>query len=283
MERAKRVVAFSDITNQFKLRLPSGYVISELPIKRQLDCAMKCLKTPECKSYSFCHRFCSLNSIGFSELQQKKPHIVARSSNEICDLFSMERNFIPQCQEFGSVRSIRDDSDPNYCAINKKRVDGAFLEREYFNASIDTDEEFKGFTTKKCLPDTTLNGGFCKSENETQEVWVKWKDEWLNYSQSAEVCKNFGGILFPDLDGDGKQIEFLKRFTDRFAWLGVEVDTKWFIWKNLRGERLYPDRVRWEIFEDEGFGNVARTHRFEPFIKNISPSLGGKPVCQMIV
>ena len=281
--RAKRAITFNHFSSQFKILPESGYNIEKLATQNRRECAIKCLKNSQCKSYSYCRTHCYLNSIGLFELQRNEQHKWFTSSDKNCDLFSMERNFIPQCQEFGLVRSIRDDSDPNNCVINKKRVDGAFLEREYFNASIDVIKEFKGFSTRKCLPETALNGGYCKSKNETEAVWIKWKNTWRNYTDCAKVCEDYGGILFPDLDGDRKQIDFLKRGRTWQVWFGVKTDQKWYLWKNSRDERMTPDRIFWYQFKDNGIGQVLKARRNELSIQSRSPSEKGKVVCQMIV
>ena len=278
----KRFIMFNDLNSRDQIALTSGYVISQIQVRNRLQCAVKCLQIPECKSYTFCQRFCNLHSIGLNELHRNENHAWYTSSYPNCYLISMNRNFVPQCEEFGINRSIRKDSDPNFCNISQKRVDGSFLAREYFNASIDSPEEFKGFTTRKCLPETAMNGGYCKTGNETQPVWVKWVDSIQTFNNSVQICENIGGILYPDLEGDVAQIEFLKRYSNARFWMGVTRHTEWYLWKNLRGEDMKPDRMRWAQFDSQNQGEVVRTSTRKPSVTNIS-SQSCKPVCQMIV
>ena len=224
-----------------------------------------------------------MNSIGLYELQRNEKYTWFISSDPNCGLLNMNRSFVPQCEHFGTKRSIRNDSDPNYCNINKKRVDGSFLAREYFNASIDSPEEFKGFTTRKCLPETAINGGFCKNENETKAVWVKWIDSRLTFAQCLKACEDLGGILYPDLDGDSKQIYFLTRYTNKAYWVGVTTDGKWYLWKNLRGERMTPDRLAWNKFEYRVDSEAVRTRFMYPNVVMRELSDEGRVVCQMLV
>ena len=282
---ARRSITFNDIIPKTKIKFESGYVINDLSTQNRFECSIACLKKPECKSYTFCHTFCYLNSIGFPELQRIYLFHLYILSDENCDLFSMEKSFIPECEENGSTRSILNDSSPNYCEINKKRVDGLFREREYFNASINTTEEFKGFTTRKCLPETALNGGYCKHERKTQEVWVKWITSKVDHAQSLQGCVDLGGVLYPDLDGDREQIEFLKRNKQKSKmWLGLtKASSDWYLWKNLRGESMKPDRIRWSEFEHDSAEEFVRTVTQSSAVAMKPSSDKGKAACQMLI
>ena len=163
---AKRSITFNNWTPKFRVGAESGYIISQIATRNRRACAIHCLRNPECKSYSFCHVFCYLNSIGLAELHRNLHYNTLTTSDESCDQLDMEKNFIPQCQERGLLRSIRDEQNPNYCKINKKRTDGLLVDREYFNTTINTTTEYKGFSKRHCLVETALNGGFCKAEYE---------------------------------------------------------------------------------------------------------------------
>ena len=281
--KSRRFITFNSLESNIQITATSGYVITTIKTQNRLQCADMCLQKLECKSYSFCQRFCYLNSIGLHELLRNEHHAWFTASDQNCHLQNMNRNFVPECEEFGTKRSIRNDSDPNYCNINKKRVDGSFLAREYFNASIDSPEEFKGFTTRKCLPETAINGGFCKNENETEAVWVKWNYVIGNFTNALQSCEKIGGLLYPDLVGDGEQIEFLKKYSNKQMWLGVTVDTEWYLWKNLRGEYMKPDRMRWFHHRHKQLADVARTALRDPYITMTASHHGGRAVCQMLV
>ena len=167
--------------------------------------------------------------------------------------------------------------------IGNKRKQLLLIEREYFNITVSNSAEFRGFT-RHCLPESALNGGYCKTENETEAVWVKWVDDLATFEESVQICENLGGILFPDLAGDGKQIDFLKRFSSKNVWLGLTSGTKWNDWKNLRGEKLTPNRIPWLEFEEvAGYAQVAgriKTHL--PKVQMSPPQLERKTVCQML-
>ena len=155
---ASRNVNFHEFTPHYKAL---GYEIRQFSAKNHLECSISCLADPDCKSYSFCNGLCFLNEIGFEALRRNGRDHIFSSTDKNCNLLSMNKHFVPQCKQAGINRSVRDDSNTTICKINKKRVDGVFLERVYFNISVNTSEEFRGFSTRKCLPETALNGGFC--------------------------------------------------------------------------------------------------------------------------
>ena len=283
--RAKREIAFEEVTPDLKIIVESGYVIETFATKKHLKCATKCLQNPECKSFTYCKDFCLLNSIGFAELLRNEFYANYISNADNCDIFGMKNRFVPECVQLGKARSIREDSNPNYCQLNRKRVDGTFLERHYFNASVENSVEFRGFMTRKCVTETALNGGYCKEENETKAVWVKWWHYRTGFTESVDYCDQLGGILYPDLDGDEKQLDFLRRFGAGLRpsyWLGVVPDAKWYLWRNLRGEKMTPDRMRWTSLVDQGTNRAAQIDRRFPFIRNAELQLLARTVCQMI-
>ena len=283
--RAKRDISFEEITPQLKIIVESGYVIETFTTKKRLKCATKCLRNPECKSFTFCEHYCLLNSIGFVELQRNSAYDVYISPVNHCNIFGMKKEFVPSCEELGIARSIREDSNESCCRINQKRTDGTFLERHYFNASIETSTEFKGFTTRKCVTETALNGGYCKEENETKAVWVKLRHAWGWFTDSLDYCERLGGILYPDLDGDEKQIKFLTQLggaADPLYWLGVTADPEWFLWKNLRGEKMTPDRMRWRFFVNRGINRAAQMDGRHLSIRNVGIHRCARAICQMM-
>ena len=281
---AKRSVTFNDLTPQIRINEISTYIIDVIPSRSRRGCVIRCLKNPECKSYSFCKRYCELYVIGVTELRRNERHyFLFTVADENCDLFSMQKDFTPQCEEFGSIRSIRNDSNPNYCKINQKRADGLFLEREYFNSSIDEALEYKGFTKRRCVPETALNGGYCKAEYETKAVWVKWRSGGgKRYSADKKYCEDVGGMIYPDLDGDAEQVEFLKKYKAK-TWLGLTVDSKWYLFKNLRGEQMRPDRIRWWNFEWISGGKYVGTDAIESSAVIKTKFNLARAVCQMLV
>ena len=282
--KARRSITFNDMTSQVRIEKISDYILDTISTLNRRECAIQCLNTPECKSYSFCKTYCELNAIGVTELRRNERHyFLFTTVDENCDLFSMQKDFTPQCEEFGSFRSIRVDSDPNYCKINQKRADGLFLEREYFNATIDQLFEYKGFTTRRCVPETALNGGYCKVEYETKPVWVKWRTAGRYYPEQSEFCKGLGGIVYPDLDGDAKQIEFLKMYRTQKMFLGLVPDGVWYRFKNERGERMSPDRIRWWDIKWMWGGNYVHTDIHNPSSVITKYRTRAKVCCQMIV
>ena len=282
--KARRSITFNDLTPRVRISYLSTYLLDKISTLSRRECAIKCLMNPECKSYSFCKTYCELNAIGVTELRRNERHyVIFTVADENCDLFSMQKDFTPQCEEFGSFRSIRVDSDPNYCQINKKRADGLFLEREYCNATIDATYEYKGFTTRRCVLETALNGGYCKVEYETKPVWVKWRYNAREYADNYEYCQSIGGMLYPDLDGDAKQVEFLKKYVNWKFFFGIQPDGEWYRWKNLRGEKMGPDRIRWWEHNYVWKGHFVYTVNNDPAVKITNQWGRAKAVCQMII
>ena len=283
VSKAKRSITFNDFTPYRRISDKSGYVINEIPTRNRRECAIQCLKNPECKSYSFCQIFCYLYSIGLTELYRSENLNILTSSDENCVHFSMEKDFIPQCQERGLLRSIQDEQNPNYCKINKKRTDGLLVDREYFNTTINTTTEYKGFSKRHCLVETALNGGFCKAGYEINQVWVVWSEEPGNHSQCSEFCQNIGGMLYPDLEGDTKQLEFLSQLKTLKVWLGITTNGKWYEWENMRGEKMTPDRMRWNKFKYRWASTAAVLRQRDAALLMREPWTRARGVCQMIV
>ena len=147
-----------------------------------------------CKSYNHCGRnLCQLNSVGLIELRQIDFGDIENENiaqDESCVYIGLKRSSVPECREGLNKRSIQNDSEPNYCGINLKRVDGLFTKREFYDISINTSYEFKGYTYQQCRAETALNGGGCPEANRTEHVWVKWSDEKMPSSQKCQkYCK----------------------------------------------------------------------------------------------
>ena len=130
---ANRVLTFGNFLPKYKIL---GYDVKEFGAKNRLACAISCAQTPECKSYSFCHRLCSLYEIGYDELIRNGRFEMFTFTDDQCNLICMNKQFVPQCEQGGIDQSIRNDSNNNICKINQKRVDGAFLGTVSFHLGI---------------------------------------------------------------------------------------------------------------------------------------------------
>ena len=109
--------------------------------------------------------------------------------DKTCIYIGLQKSSVPQCQEGFTERDIQSDSEPNVCGINHKRVDGLFGERQFFNVSVDSSFEFKGYSYQECLPETAINGGACQPINKTERVWVKWSKDDYDWTGCRDFCE----------------------------------------------------------------------------------------------
>ena len=91
-------------------------------------------------------------------------------------------------------------------------------------------------------------------------------------------------MLYPDLEGDTKQLEFLSQLKTVKLWLGITADDeKWYEWENLRGEKMTPDRMPWFEFEYRWPSTAALLRKSNADLLMRQPSVKARCVCQMIV
>ena len=83
------------------------------------ECGHLCTVKSNCLSFNYCSsRTCVLNNQdAFSS------STAIFEPNNVCSYFGMKRNQLPSCSVGGVERNITDDSFPDSCGINLKRVD----------------------------------------------------------------------------------------------------------------------------------------------------------------
>ena len=110
-----RIVPFDDFRKGQKLTTEPLKVFKKISTT---SCLQFCSKTSQCLSVSICFGgVCQINSGDAFSIG------VSLIPSDSCDYVGMKRNEAPRCREERKERNIRDDSEPNKCEINEKRVD----------------------------------------------------------------------------------------------------------------------------------------------------------------
>ena len=160
----------------------------------------------------------------------------------------MKKAEAPGCMEAGSMRSIRDDSLPNRCEINQKRIDAEWT--SWQGTLIDTVEEWKRFSSRNCA--NFSHGGIetCLGNSENIVEWLKWVNTRSNWAVSRLHCEQIGGKLFDDLNGTSAQLQFMYYKLHDLClhigyWVGVTRTTVSDPWMYLNGTPIAEERLLW--------------------------------------
>ena len=237
---AHRAILFDDAREGFFLRDSSNN--SQIHSKMTKSaCAVLCAQTPECLSFNFCGFIhCQLNSVdAFS-------YRLEFETRKNCVYVGMKANFAPICKERETLRSVKDDSPPNRCETNQKRIDAKWT--EWQDVISDTAEAWRRNQTRFCT--MSFHGGIETCTGGTEEItmldWIVWVRDPRNWGDSKTGCETLGGHLYDDLDGTAAQLEFFEqKLGCREHWTGVSRASQSSPWKYIDGRVFPTDRLLW--------------------------------------
>ena len=216
----QRSLVFDDLRLGEKL---TGQITRVETDINRVGCAISCLQTPECMSFNFFVNFkCELNS--GDAFTNETEMITDPASN----YQGMRKEIYPECFEKGLPRDIRNDDDPNFCHINRKRQDEDCSPWEE-SLEEDSKEQWKRVASRKVI---SLSHGGMKS-NCTDKLykvleWYYFIHSQMIFSQAVSTCRNnYEAEVFYRINGTRAQLEFFdeKLSSDYCYWLGIERPT----------------------------------------------------------
>ena len=227
-----RSVVFDDFRPKSKFM---GHKIKTLPFISKRKCAYICLQNPICTSFNyFIYRRCDLFSD--DQFTHERQMVYDRFSN----YHGMRNDTFPVCSEKGYPRNIQNDSDPNLCQINRKRMDTSWGPWQW-DLEVDNNSEWKNRTWRDCLP--AFHGGVisCNVPEEMFE-WFKFFKTLFHFSDANEACRSFGGNLFSDICSNTIE-QRLKLFDLKLEqpvcfWVGLSYDHVQDVWLTMEGNQL---------------------------------------------
>ena len=85
-------------------------VIIRLKSTSTSECALKCLKIPQCRSFNFCtSRLCELNSDDVISIGRNQSWMMSHAG---CTYHGMQKDHAPRCFHWGKEQDILDDQNP---------------------------------------------------------------------------------------------------------------------------------------------------------------------------
>ena len=267
--------------------LRRGIKIVEPPMKTfrhegQTLCAKLCIKHPKCLAINYCHPD---NCLLFA--QDAFSSNISFEKNSQCDYVGLKESHFPECKVGSVERDIKDDSLPNECKINQKRVDAEWSMWSQ-NIYLDTADEWKRYETRGCVE--ARHGGnntFCSGSQQKILEWVKFVHEKTNqYDVAFSSCSGLGGRLFISLNGTQLQLEFFStRLGTNCYWLGITTDdpTTW----NTNNEGVANENIIWATGEPDNTGDQDKTkagkqnNKMGIFDSNAQSGSSCCSVCQM--
>ena len=225
-----RSVTFEDFRPKEKLIGCKLRTISDIPIRK---CGAVCLQTPTCLSFNYLKpRHCELNS----------GDVFTEGSTTVDDPLSvylgMRKHQFPKCFEKGSPKDIQNDTLPNFCQINQKRVDATWGHWTK-NWTLVTKDEWLREKIRKCH--ISLHGGkqLC-TKDETEKTIIgldMFFHEKKFFNDAKTDCFKLDATLFQDVCSDDSRdtLEFFNKILkspDCF-WVGVWYQNE--TWKTLDG------------------------------------------------
>ena len=231
-----RSLAFEDSNSGFKL---SGPKISTHSAISRSSCAIRCQRTPSCKSYNFCYNnICELNSIGAHKISASAANAnIWLLRNYDCIYAGMTKQCLPKCEQFGTEISVTNDtSDPNICQINQKRADCQILE-PWRQTLIDTEAEWKFYSERNVSE--SFYGGVDNCTSFQIDEWFIWVDQKMSFENAKNHCQSIGGQLFGDINGTDEQFNLLlrKQNYENF-WLGITDKDSPDVYMSLSGKNV---------------------------------------------
>ena len=219
---------------------------SSVPKTTRLECAQKCLFTPQCLSFNFClPNECKLYN--FDRFSVQRNSSMLQYSAE-CNYHRMKRRTAPVCFEGEIQKDIRDDDNADVCHINLKRVDALYDEWKRIVKENDTDFIVM---RKRNVVRKPAHGG----QKVTKETvsWIKWHKTAVNYSDAIDACEKEGGRIYDAINGSNTQLLFLSQHLDnKTFWLGFTDYEEEGVWMDSTGQQLQTDVLHWAVGQPDG-------------------------------
>ncbi|XP_075241591.1 uncharacterized protein LOC142336567 [Convolutriloba macropyga] len=189
-------------------------------------CSLKCLQNYNCRSFNFCpfNHICELNSFdrhdplstGYLKFFKECVYIGMRKATE------------PICYEHGNRRAVSDDSIPNFCRINGKRLDGIWGPWKFWKTTPSSDGfEWRKEEKRECT--TPLHGGlWCYGDNIRITEWIYLSRNGKKFDDAQKNCSHQNGILL-EATGAALLNKIAKKFVDdksdfKEFWVGFKSD-----------------------------------------------------------
>ncbi|XP_075242044.1 uncharacterized protein LOC142336939 [Convolutriloba macropyga] len=165
----------------------------------------------------------------------------------------------PICYEHGNGRAVSDDSIPNICRINGKRLDGTWGPWKYWKTTKSSDDfEWRKEEKRECI--TPSHGGlWCYGESTQTTEWIVLSHHGRTFDDAKEHCLLQNGILIENQDSE-LLTKIAKIFVEdrsdfRDFWVGYKYD-KQQITRLSDGIILpYTTLSIWDTGEPSGYNN----------------------------
>ena len=155
---------------------------------------------------------------------------------EKAECLYMGINEVPKCNQKGVERDIEDDSYPNNCEINAKKIDTEV--KPQFDVDIKFGKEYKKLQRQSCRQ-LAREGNFdqiCTRDEEVKILeWLFLEPHALPFKDAVTVCEMSGGSLYSNFDGSRELLSILDEFvgnTSMIIWLGAKYTSgKWMTFR----------------------------------------------------
>ena len=223
-----RSVTFEDFRPKEKLIGCKLRTISDIPIRK---CGAVCLQTPACFSFNYLKpRHCELNS----------GDVFTEGSTTVDDPLSvylgMRKHQFPKCFERGSPRNIQNDTLPNFCQINQKRVDarwGTWTK----TWTLVTKDEWQREKIRKCHISSHGGKQICTNDEKAIIGLYSFFYEYKYFRGALTYCSRLDATLFQDVCSEDSRdtLEFFNSVlgSPYCFWVGVWYENE--TWKTLDG------------------------------------------------
>ena len=211
---ARQTIPFENV--RLNEVLNAEFLLSRYFKTTRVQCIQKCLLSPECLSVNFCESGkCELNS------EDVHSENAVMEEKKLCRYLGMKVSGKMSCEEKGI--QILADEIPNKskCKSAGKQHENFWGEWRHI-VEIDTIEEWKKVNKRECVVNTAHAPSTCNgtlSEVEIME-WYRFVHEFKSWTHAMLGCRELGGELFSNLNGNASQLEFLYDKLGGCGWLG---------------------------------------------------------------
>ena len=176
-----------------------------------------CTKHKLCLSFNFCRRrLCELSSedIHTSNDQDLDSFV----SDENCVYIGMPKSGRPRCAVNGVERSIQDDTNPNFCAINLKRRDAAPYSA-INEVEVDDDNAWKLVQNRECSK--PVHGGNPNCDVRIVLEWYTLVRQGGTLETTQEYCEQLGGALITKFNATNEHLIMIGQKLQEDFWVGA--------------------------------------------------------------
>ena len=228
------MVEFNQKVLGFKLDTQVTIGIKSAP--SELACAVFCVNTAGCRCYTFCGRAsCQLNS---NDIHSEGDSFIQDAE---CIYGGMRRTTIPECEQGGVARGIREDYKPNFCLISLKRTDPVWS--PWTPRHLDSNYDWK---TRECSIGSHVDQLNCTGDSRVIYTEFKFVRSSMTWFEARDYCSSNGFKLLDDLATYGSE-DALLFFADRMNggyWLGISDRNSQGTFKDLEGN-IVNSLIKW--------------------------------------